>query len=409
MDYELVRFKYENIVLEVNVSLDEDTVWLTKEDIGILYSRDRSVIVRHINSIYKNNILNKEGTCAKNAHVPSSGKRKRLYESELFNLDVVVYIGNHIRSNITKIFHSWCMDTLTKLKKSNIKQSNFIRFSDESVSLDVEIAPEEETVWLPQNKIALLFETTQQNISLHINNIIEEGELDDVSVHKESLYTAPDGKTYSVSFYNLDMILSVGYRIKSKTAIKFRKWANSVLKDYLIRGYVINDDRATISLENYLRLINKVNFLDSRITKVENNEKYALVIDKLIYDGNMFDAIVLISRIIDTSNTSITLIDPYADIYTLDLFKNKKEDIKLTIITSQKNKLSENVIKIFNESYGGLTVHIDDRFHDRYLIIDNSVFYHLGGSINYLGKRLSQITKVEDEDIIEFLKGRILF
>ena len=144
------------------------------------------------------------------------------------------------------------------------------------------------------------------------------------------------------------------------------------------------------------------------MTRIEEKEKHLFVEDKMIMDGEMFDALIVITRIIETAKESIVVIDPYVDIRTLNAFKNKNKDIPLRIITSQKANLSNIDIEIFTEQFGDLLIETDDRFHDRYLIIDGELFYHIGGSVNYLGKRVSQITLIEDEFIIDTLKEKTL-
>ena len=123
----------------------------------------------------------------------------------------------------------------------------------------------------------------------------------------------------------------------------------------------------------------------------------------MVLDGEMFDALIVVTRIIETAKESIVLIDPYVDIRTLNAFKNKNKDIPLKIITSYKSNLSKIDIEIFTEQFGDLFIEMDDSYHDRYLIIDNELFYHIGGSVNYLGKRVSQITLIEDEFITKAL------
>lgn len=282
-----------------------------------------------------------------------------------------------------------------------------VKFVNDNLELEVNVSPDEETVWLSLADLCVLFSRDKSVISRHIKNIFKDGELDEKQVVAKNATTGPDGKTYNVTFYNLDAIISIGYRVKSQNGIAFRKWAINVLKEYLIKGYVINSERTLVTNENYVNLINKVDLIDKRVTKIEEDNKYVTIDDKLIYDGNVFDALVLISEIVTCSNESIVLFDPYADIKTLNAFKNKNDSVSLLLITSNKNKLSQIDIDTFNAEYGGLIVKIDDRHHDRYLIIDDYNFYHLGSSVNYLGKKLSQITKIEDEDIKNLLRKRI--
>ena len=282
-----------------------------------------------------------------------------------------------------------------------------IKFENDNVELEVSVSPEEETVWLTKDQIAVLFDRDRTVISRHIKNLFLEKELDEKQVCAKNARTGSDGKTYMIDYYNLDVIISVGYRVKSKNGIAFRKWANSVLKEYLLKGYALNEGRTLVTKENYLGLVCRVDSLEGRLNRIEQKEKHLFVEDLMILDGEMFDALIVITRIIETAKESIIVIDPYADIRTLNVFKNKNKDIPLKILTSQKTNLSKIDIEIFTEQFGDLLIEIDDRFHDRYLIIDKELFYHIGGSINHLGKRVSQITLIQDELIAEAIKEKI--
>lgn len=279
-----------------------------------------------------------------------------------------------------------------------------IKFKNNNLELEVNVSPEEETVWLNKEQIAELFNRDRSVISRHIKNIFAEEEVDEKSnVH--FLHIASSDKP--VPFYSLDVIISVGYRVKSKNGVLFRKWANSVLKEFLLKGYALNEGRTLVTKENYLGLVCRVDSLEGRMTKIEAKEKHLFVDDVMVLDGEMFDTLIVITRIIETAKESIVAIDPYVDIRTLNAFKNKNKNIPLRIITSHLANLSKIDLEIFTEKYGGLFIDKDDTYHDRYLIIDNELFYHIGGSVNYLGKRVSQITLIKDEDIIDLLRNRI--
>ena len=293
-----------------------------------------------------------------------------------------------------------------------------IKFENDNVELEVNVSPEEETVWLSLNEMRLLFDRDKSVISRHIRNIFKEGELDENRVIAKNATTASDGKTYMVDYYNLDVIISVGYRVKSQRGVVFRKWANSVLKEYLLKGYVINDNRALVTLKNYINLADHVNAmevnlskeldaLEERLSAIEEKQKHLLVEEKIFYENQEFDAIVIMTRIIETAKQRIVLFDPYVEALSIDLFKNKHKDVELLVITSSKAKLKDNEISAFNTQYGNLTVVIDNKIHDRYLILDDEMFYHLGSSINHLGKRLTQITLMEDSEIINSIRKRV--
>ena len=278
-----------------------------------------------------------------------------------------------------------------------------IRFENGNVELEVNVSPEEETVWLTQEQIALLFGKSRSTITEHINNIFDEGELEEMT----SVGNSDRTNHRPAKLYNLDVVLAVGYRINSKNGIAFRRWANSVLKEYLLRGYALNEGRTLITKDNYLNLVNRVDSLDVRIGSIENAVKHRFVEDVIISDGEMFDALVLITKMIETAYSSIVLMDPYIDAASLSFFKNKKEGVTLVVITSSRANIGRREISSFSDRFGRIEIKIDDKCHDRYLVLDNELFYHLGCSINYIGKRLSQITLIKDEFVIDALKKRI--
>ena len=286
-----------------------------------------------------------------------------------------------------------------------MNEYEIIEFKNDNIELSVNVSPKEDTVWLTQKQMSILFDTSIDNVSLHIKNIFNDFELDD-SVVEESSMTASDGKKYKTKIYNLDMVLAVGYRVKSKNAILFRKWANNILKEYLLKGYVVNEDRTLITNENYFNLINKVDSIDSRLKIIENNEQYYNS-EKLIVNGELFDAITYLEGLVSKTKLFILLVDPYVDSKALNILKNTNDNIKINIITSSKSKLSKIDINSFVKQYNRkIDININDDFHDRYLFIDDKVF-HLGASINYIGKKISQINEVEDEVIKDYLRERV--
>jgi len=176
----------------------------------------------------------------------------------------------------------------------------------------IEVRIDEDTVWLTQQQMATLFNQTKQNISLHINNCFKEGELQQNSVVKESLTTAKDGKKYTTKYYNLDVIISVGYRVKSKQGTQFRIWATNVLKDYLLKGYAINN-RINRLEDNLEELSKKVNQIDLQISS------HLIPTQAVFFDGQIFDAYELASKIIRSAKKNIVLIDNYIDENTLPI------------------------------------------------------------------------------------------
>lgn len=200
------KFSFCNDGISVNVifSFVEQKAWLTKDDIALLFSRNRTVISRHIKKIYEDKVFLKESTCAKFARVQLEGNREVSRTVDYFDLSIVYAIGDKINNSVLRPFKLWCDEIFA----NNLTQekSNIIRFTNDNISIDVNVSPDEGTVWLNQSQIAILFDTTQPNISIHIKNIIEEKELSLDSVHKEHLYTASDGKKlFNYSFFALEI------------------------------------------------------------------------------------------------------------------------------------------------------------------------------------------------------------
>ena len=413
MDYEVIKFENDNVELEVNVSPEEETVWLTKDQMATLFDRDRTVISRHINNIYKEGELDKK-TSVHFLHISPNTINPKYRPPEYYNLDVVISVGHRVKSNKGILLKRF-MDEY--LAKNTDLSSNIIIYNNGNVNLAVNVAPEEETVWLNQSQMADLYETTRSNITIHIKNILNDGELGD-SVCKDFLHTASDGKAYHTTFYNLDVILSVGFRVKSPRAVEFRKWAFTTLKKFLLKGYVVNEERTLVTQENYINLVNRIDSMevrqdkrmdsfDSRLSNVEENQKYLLIEEKIFFENQMLDAVVFMNQLVETAKESIFLIDPYVDVRTLNAFKNKNKETSLIIVTSSKSKLNKTDIKTFSVEYFEPIIKYDNSYHDRYLILDNHLFYHFGSSINYLGKRFTQITLIKEKDIIEVLRNRL--
>ena len=222
-------------------------------------------------------------------------------------------------------------------------------------------------------QIAELFETTKQNVSLHINNIFKDCELDKTSVVKDFFTTAIDGKKYKIKFYNLDVIISLGYRVKSNRGIIFRICANKILKEYLLKGYVVNEVRTNVTEENFNNLVVVVNNIysnqittDERLLKLEDkvfDKEYSL--NKILYNEQFYDAYTLIQQIFEGANNEIIIIDNYVDRSILDGLVVKKTNVKVIIYTSIQTRLLGKDIDIFNKQYGSLEVKYITKVHDR--------------------------------------------
>ena len=277
---------------------------------------------------------------------------------------------------------------------------------DETIRLEVRV--ESETVWLTQQQMAELFLTTKQNVSLHVNNIFKEDELTESSVVKESLTTAKDGKRYKTKMYNLDVIISVGYRVKSKRGTKFRQWANRVLKEYIIRGYVLNQQLRMLEE----RMENKFQDYDSKLKEIQGKVNFFVrsslpPIEGIFYDGQIFDAYVHIVNLIKQAKQSIVLIDNYIDETTLTMLSKRSSNVSATIYTSQHvQNLHQFQLDIqrHNQQYPPIAVNYCQRNHDRFLIIDD-VVYVFGASLKDAGKKLFAYIRMQETSASELLNN----
>lgn len=264
---------------------------------------------------------------------------------------------------------------------------------NETMKLDVRV--QQETVWLTQQQIAQLFGVKQPAISKHLKNIFDSGELDENSVHSILEYTAADGKSYQTKFYNLDAILSVGYRVNSRNATLFRQWANKVLKEYLLRGYSVNqrlmlmEDRIDRRLSEHdhqlLQLTEKVDFfVRSSLQPTEG----------IFFDGQIFDAYAFVADLIRKAKKRIVVIDSYIDDSVLVQLSKRNPGVTVDIYDGRISDQLRQDIERHNRQYPGVTLHAYNKAHDRFLIIDEEV-YHIGHSLKDLGKKLFAFSKMD--------------
>lgn len=268
-----------------------------------------------------------------------------------------------------------------------MENNRLVSYTSEIESQPIDVLIENETVWLTQLQMVLLFQSTKQNISLHIANIFKEGELEENSVVKEYLTTATDGKKYKTKLYNLDVIISVGYRVKSKAGTRFRIWANKILKSYLLKGYAIN---------------HRIDTLEQKVSSIEiKNKEFQLLLNTnllpqqgVFFEGELFDAHVLISKIIKSANQSIFLFDNYIDETVLTQLSKKNKGVTVKIYIKNISRQLQLDVEKFNKQYGSLQVIEFDKAHDRFLIIDQKEIYHLGASLKDLGKKWFAFSKL---------------
>ena len=264
---------------------------------------------------------------------------------------------------------------------------------NETLSLQVRLDTDQDTVWLTQQQIAELFGTKRPAITKHLGNIFKTGELNQKSVSSILEHTAADGKTYNVQYYNLDAIISVGYRVNSLNATAFRRWATSVLKEHLLKGYSINSQ--LIALQE--RTDERITDLQQQLNEQKDKVEFLVQIhhkdsDRLFPTGCVFDAWEHISALIRTATQSIILIDNYCDERTLSILSKRSDTIPCTIYTRYTESFKQDLDK-HNRQYAAIEfMQLSQKEHDRFLIIDNTV-YILGDSLKDLGHSLTTVLK----------------
>ena len=269
---------------------------------------------------------------------------------------------------------------------------------DETIRLEVRMG--EETVWLTQQQMAELFQRDQSVIARHIRNIYKEEELDEEGTYAKFAYMGHDGlQMYEVNHYNLDVIISVGYRVKSIRGTKFRQWANSVLKQYLLKGYAVNQrifDIEQKMVEQGLEIAHirdKVDFfVRSSLPPVEG----------IFYDGQIFDAYAQIVSLIKQAKHSIVLVDNYINVDTLTMLSNRDTSVPATIYTRQLSQQQQLDVQRHNQQYPPITINTCLHNHDRFLIVDD-VVYLFGASLKDAGKKLFAYIRMQETSPGELL------
>jgi len=280
-------------------------------------------------------------------------------------------------------------------------KNEIIIYQSKELPDKLEVIIKEETIWLTQAQIVTLFNSSKANISEHIKNIFQTNELEKESTVRIFRTVRKEGNrtvTRELTHYNLDMVISIGYRVNSIRGTQFRIWANKVLKDYLLKGYAINNRLNRIE-DNVHQLSKKVNEIDLQL-KTESLPKQGI-----FYNGQVFDAYLLISDIIKSAKKSIILIDNYLDESVLAMLDKRKKNVDATAYTKKISKQLQIDIEKHNAQYPEIKLKKLTTAHDRFLIIDNKTVYHFGASLKDAGKKWFAFSKLDMDakDIVEKL------
>ena len=390
-----LKFKDGDFEMDINVSALDNSIWLCQKELALLFNTSTNKISYHINCITKSNLHYHEliRNFRKNS-VEHEGKRG--HPVSYYNLKIALAIGTRLRSNKALILEEYLQKQLLICSEEN--NERIIIYNNGKIDIPINIDLKTDNAWASVNQMAALYDTSKRNIYMHINNIFTDGEMtcfDDDSVLKDSFTTdlfstkniqtskeilmpAEDGKYYLTKVYNLDVILAVGYRVKSLVAMRFRRWITFVLKKILTKGYYLDDERC--------QHCNKVLELENTVLKLKNEQLKEI----RYFPGDELRGFIEIKRFLETARNEIIIIDNYFGHEFDEVLLNI--NVKKTIITNPKNIKIES-----NDNYEVIKINY---YHDRYIIVDK-LCYTFGQSLKDVGIHESSARRLANFNIEE--------
>lgn len=390
-----LKFKDDDFEMDINVSTVDNSIWLSQKELSMLYEKTIANINLHIKKIYDANLLD-ASTFKYYLIVQQENGKQVKRKTKFYNLDMILAIGLKIGSNrgqLLKVF-------LDDIRKPSLLSNNerIIIYNNGKIDIPINIDLKTENAWASVKQMAALYDTTNQNIYKHINNIISEGEMncfdedsvfnyqlttdqnikENIPFQKEILTPAEDGKYYLTKVYNLDVILAVGYRVKSLVAMRFRRWITFVLKKILTKGYYLDNERC--------QHCNKVLELENTVLKLKNEQLKEI----RYFPGDELRGFIEIKRFLETAKHEIIIIDNYFGHEFDEVLLNT--NVKKTVITNPKNIKIES-----NDNYEVIKV---NNYHDRYIIVDK-LCYTFGQSPKDVGIHESSARRLANFNIEE--------
>lgn len=265
-------------------------------------------------------------------------------------------------------------------------KGNIIIYQTKDGQILIDVRLENETVWINRQQMAELFDRDVKTIGKHITNALKE-ELKEIPVVAKFATTAADGKVYQTEHYNLDMVISVGFRVKSRRGVDFRRWANTILKEYLLKGYSINQRLSELEKTVALHSEKIDFFVRTSLPPVEG----------IFFDGQIFDAYKFATDLIKTARKSLLLIDNYVDESVLLMMSKRNPGVSATIYTQKITAQLQLDLDKHNDQYPPINIRTYRNSHDRFLIVDDKEVYHIGASLKDLGKKMFAFSKLKIE------------
>ena len=375
--------------MDINVSEEERTVYMNQTEISRFLGIGKWIVSRSITKIYDLQM----GQVAENAQ---NCNKVFPTVSKLFDLETIKEIGQKYNPERLEKLENWLYNLFPENNIDIIDGDyEIVRYNQDNLNVPIRFDYEEETLWMTPKEMSFLFDTTERNINIHMANIFEDEELTDYSIGKESFLMGQTGQKYKVMLYNLDMILAVGYRVRSAKAVQFRKWASSVLKKHFRDSYYGQKD------SHYLPTPLKE--IDERLTTIERRLERVDPKNIIYYRNNSFDAYVFITILFSTAKNELFIIDPYADENIISALKTVKDGVKVLIVEGNKSHITQQELDIYHRSHPNVEIKLIEAFdeHDRFIFVDRKTGYMLGASMNTMGYHDFHASEIDDTNYIK--------
>ena len=419
-----ITFKGENY----NILLEEtnNSFYLSAKDCSRIFEKNITTIYR---VLQKTNLpIKQEEIFAKNAKIFLEGKTKKIqyyHHAYLRSLDLV-FETNVGQEFIDNVFNQSSL-------KQNQNFDKIIIYNDDGMNFNINFSSNENTVWLNVETIAAMFGITERNVYYHIKNIYEEekeiadsitnfcnqnqksvkysfSNLHEIIAQEKQVPLIKNGvpQNRSETLYNLNMILSIGYRTKTLKASKFRNWVSSVMNEYITKGYAINHDKVSMDIHLFNQMMNEHEQMKKDIQKIKEDILISPLKERIFYQGQTFDAYTFLIELLNKAQKSIIIIDGYFDTKGLQIISKTYNHVDLLLVVSSYAKIKNEEIEEFKNEYGReVELLLDNSFHDRFIIVDEYSCYHIGTSLNYMGNGTFAVIKCEDELQIRQLIERV--
>ena len=373
---------------------EDGSLWMSAQSVAQLFCKDRSWVLKSLRSVVLENRFRQGDVVRKMAQVVRGGRQ---YDVDHYRVDIVLASTLGKGTEAKEDFGLWAES------QKKVQLPEIIRYHADNLDLDIRFSAVENTCWLTQNQMAMLFGTTRQNIALHLTNLFADEELNEGTTCKDFLHVLPDGREYMVAHYNLDAVLAEGYRVNSARGIEFRKWATKVLGSYIRNGYAIDKRYLASEPSLYIKMADEVlalrqdhRSLDERVQALEHKTTEE-PFQRIFFAGKLFDPSLAIQTLLKGAKSHIVIVDPYFDAIGLSFCEVVDPSVSIDVYTAHEARIKENELQAFMAAHGPITVHRMKENHDRYVIIDDTRFYHLGASLNFVGKLSFGILEIESD------------